>query len=187
MIEPENQNNKKTRSIIIKFVWYNCSWKIFLNKKKFKNTGISITESLTAKRMEMLINPKEQLGFRNVWTLDEKFYCLAEGCAKPQIFRNWLKVACLSYGKSLWHEFLFCVCIFIGTFSSGTIIVNKFSQVSLLICFHIMVHNITAFNILFWFEFYKHFINLSFFFFWGNFTISLILFILHFFTILNVI
>ena len=88
MIEQENQNNKKTRSIIIKFVWYNCSWRTFLNKKKLKNTGISITESLTAKRMEMLINPEEQLGFRNIWTLDGKSYYLAEGCTKPEIFRN---------------------------------------------------------------------------------------------------
>ena len=45
MVEQENQNNKKTRSIIIKLTWYNCSWRIFLNKKKLKNTGISITES----------------------------------------------------------------------------------------------------------------------------------------------
>ena len=66
----------------------------FLNKKKIKNTGISITESLTAKRMEMLNKAKERFGFRNVWTLDAWIFYLAEGSTKPQIFRNWTEVAC---------------------------------------------------------------------------------------------
>ena len=35
----------------------------FLNKKKLKNTGISTTESLTSKCMELLNSTKEQFGF----------------------------------------------------------------------------------------------------------------------------
>ena len=61
---------------------------IFLNKENLKNTGISDTESLTAKCMEMLNKAKESFGFRNVWTLDGQIYSLAEGSAKPPIFRN---------------------------------------------------------------------------------------------------
>ena len=82
------QNKKSPRPIIIKFVRYNCRRRIFLNIKKLKNTGVAITESLTAKRMEMLNKAKERFGFRNVWTLDGRIYYLAEGSTKPQIFRN---------------------------------------------------------------------------------------------------
>ena len=82
------QSIKTPRPVIIKFVRYNCRRRIFLNKKTLKNTGISITESLTAKRMEMLNKAKERFGFRNVWTLDGRIYYLAEGSTKPQIFRN---------------------------------------------------------------------------------------------------
>ena len=35
----------------------------FLNKNKLKHTGISTTESLTSKCMELLNNAKEQFGF----------------------------------------------------------------------------------------------------------------------------
>ena len=81
------QNKRTRRPIITKFVQYNCRRRIFLIKK-IKNTGISITESLTAKRMEMLNKAKEHVGFRNVSALDGRIYYLAEGSTKPQIFRN---------------------------------------------------------------------------------------------------
>ena len=55
------QNKKKPRPVSIKFVRYNCSWRIFLNKKKLNNTGISVTKNLTGKCMEILTNAKERL------------------------------------------------------------------------------------------------------------------------------
>ena len=55
---------------------------------KLKSTGISITESSIAKRMEILNKAKERFRFRNVWTLDGRFDYLAEGSTKPQIFIN---------------------------------------------------------------------------------------------------
>ena len=57
--------------------------------------------------MVLLNNAKEQVGFRNAWKLDGRVYYLVEGSTKLQIFRNRVKVASLSYGKNLWHEFLF--------------------------------------------------------------------------------
>ena len=60
------QNKKTPRPIIIKFARCNCRRRIFLNKKTLKNTGISITESLTVKRMEMLNKAKERFSFSNV-------------------------------------------------------------------------------------------------------------------------
>ena len=42
----------KSSRIIIKFASYNIRNRVFKNKKKLKDTGISKTESLTQKRME---------------------------------------------------------------------------------------------------------------------------------------
>ena len=41
-------------------------------KKLLKETGISVTESLTLKRLEHLKKAREQHGFANAWTLDGK-------------------------------------------------------------------------------------------------------------------
>ena len=134
---------------------------IFLNTNELKNTGISITESLTAKRMEMLHKAKERFGFRNVWTLDGRIYYLAEGSTKPQIFRNWTEVACFELWKKsvAWIPFL-CFYFRCSFFLGELIFVNNFSQVSLLFCFYI---TLLAFNSFLWFDFYKKFINLSYF------------------------
>ena len=45
---------------------------VFRNKNLLKRTGISVTESLTLKRMEHRKKAREQHGFANVWTLDGK-------------------------------------------------------------------------------------------------------------------
>ena len=52
-------------------------------QKKLENTEISVTGSLTGKRMEMLNNAKKFFVSRNVWTLVGKNHDLAEGCIKP--------------------------------------------------------------------------------------------------------
>ena len=49
--KPKSQKNAKPRPIIVKFVRYNTHNRIYKNKKKLKGTGISVTESLTAKRI----------------------------------------------------------------------------------------------------------------------------------------
>ena len=65
-------NPRKKRPIIVKFVRYNDRQKAYSNKKRLKNSGISITESLTAFRMEQLKLAREKYDFRNVWTQDGK-------------------------------------------------------------------------------------------------------------------
>ena len=79
-----------------------------------QNTGISITERLTVKRLEMLNKANERFYFRNASMLDGKIYYLAEGCLKPQIFRNWAKVAGFEIWKKsvAWVVFFFCVSYF---------------------------------------------------------------------------
>ena len=64
--------SKKPRATIIKFVSYNTRKFSFLNKKLLKETQVSITESLTAKRMGILKKAREKHQFRNVWTADAK-------------------------------------------------------------------------------------------------------------------
>ena len=47
---------------------YNTRNRIYRNKKKLKETGISVTESLTAKRINMLEKAREEHTFNNVWS-----------------------------------------------------------------------------------------------------------------------
>ena len=63
---------QKPRAIIVKFTRYKDRHHAFRNKKLLKGTGISVTESLTVKRMEHLKKSRKQDGFANVWTLDGK-------------------------------------------------------------------------------------------------------------------
>ena len=77
------QSKKKPRPIIIKFVRYNCR-QILKLEKSLKKTGASITESFTAKCMEMFNKAKKRFGHRNAWTLDGQIYYLAEVSTKPQ-------------------------------------------------------------------------------------------------------
>ena len=64
--------SNKPRAVTIKFVSYNTRQRIFLNKTFLKGTQVSITESLSAKRMGVLKEARENHQFRNVWTADGK-------------------------------------------------------------------------------------------------------------------
>ena len=70
--KPKSSKNSKPRPIIVKFVRYNSHNRIYRNKKKLKGTGISVTESLTAKRINMLEKAREEHTFNNVWSQDGK-------------------------------------------------------------------------------------------------------------------
>ena len=62
----------KKNPIIVKFARYNIRNLIFTNKKMLKGSGVSITESLTTRRLRVLNQAKEEHGFRSVWTSDGK-------------------------------------------------------------------------------------------------------------------
>ena len=61
------KNGKQSRPIIIKFARYNIRNRVFKNKKKLKDTGISITESLTQKRMQMLTKARNEFLFIKIF------------------------------------------------------------------------------------------------------------------------
>ena len=82
------KNNGKLRPAIIKFVRYNDREKGFSSKKLLKDSGVSITESLTAFRMKKLTNPRETFGFRNVWKVDGRIFYSENDSQHPKIFYN---------------------------------------------------------------------------------------------------
>ena len=70
--KPKPLKNDKPCPIIVKFVRYNTRNRIYRNKEKLKGTGISVTESLTAKRINMLEKAREEHTLNNVWSQDGK-------------------------------------------------------------------------------------------------------------------
>ena len=66
------KKDKKPQPIIVKFVRYNTRHSIFSMKKKLKGNALSITESLTVKRIEQLKKAREEHDFKDVWTQDGK-------------------------------------------------------------------------------------------------------------------
>ena len=65
---------QKPRAIIVKFTRYKGRHHVFRNQKLLKRASISVTESLTLKRMEHLKKVRERHGFANVWTQDGKMF-----------------------------------------------------------------------------------------------------------------
>ena len=57
------KSTKMSRPIIVKFVQYYDRRDILLDKKRLKGKGKSITESLTAFRMQKLKNARDKHGF----------------------------------------------------------------------------------------------------------------------------
>ena len=72
--------------MIGKLVRYNDGRKVFSNKKKIKDSGISITESLTASWMQEVSKACNEHGFKNVWTIDGKILFKENGRNKAKLF-----------------------------------------------------------------------------------------------------
>ena len=60
------------RPIIVKFTRYNVRNRIFKTKKKLKGKTVSITESVTKRRVAELKKAREMYGFKDVWSQDGK-------------------------------------------------------------------------------------------------------------------
>lgn len=70
---------KNKNPIIIKFVRRTVRNKVFANKRKLKSEDpsvkLSITESLTKRRLRLVEEARKFFKFRNVWTLNGNVYC----------------------------------------------------------------------------------------------------------------
>ena len=87
--KPKSSKNAKPRPIIVKFVRYNTHNRIYKNKKKLKGTGISVTESLTAKRINKLEKAREeQHTFNNMWSQDSRIMFFDKDTNKVQTYYN---------------------------------------------------------------------------------------------------
>ena len=80
------KENKKTRPIIVKFARYNKRKQVFVNRKKLKGSGHSVTESLTSLRMKKLNEAREIYGFTNVWSVDGRISYKENAQAKPKVY-----------------------------------------------------------------------------------------------------
>ena len=86
--KPQRSIKAKPRPNIVKFVRYNTKNTIYRNKKFLKGKGISVTESLTAKRIKMLEEARELHGFVNVWLQDGKIMFFDQTINKVNVFYN---------------------------------------------------------------------------------------------------
>ena len=86
--KPKRSIKAKPRPNIVKFVRYNTKNTIYRNKKFLKGKGISVTESLTAKRIKMLEEARELHGFVNVWLQDCKIMFFDQTINKVNVFYN---------------------------------------------------------------------------------------------------
>ena len=82
----KSSKNAKPRPVIVKFVRYNTRNRIYRNKKKVKGTGISVTESLTAKRINMLEKAREEHTFNNVRSQDGRIMFFNEDPKKVKTY-----------------------------------------------------------------------------------------------------
>ncbi|XP_077968559.1 uncharacterized protein LOC144422705 isoform X2 [Styela clava] len=65
--------------IIVKFVRRSTKNMIYSMKRRLKKTGLSITESLTKRRVELLTEARRVLGLKNVWTMNGDIYGFHNG------------------------------------------------------------------------------------------------------------
>ena len=80
------KSDGKARPIIIKFARYNTRNKVFRKKKQLKGSGVSITESLTARRISQLKKAREEHEFKNVWSVDGKIMYLDKNDNKVKVY-----------------------------------------------------------------------------------------------------
>ena len=88
------KNGQKPRPIIVKLRRYNTRKKVFASKRNLKRIGVSITESLTAKRMEQLKMGREEHSFINVWTTDGRILFRRPNENKSNLFYDWKLICC---------------------------------------------------------------------------------------------
>ena len=80
------KDERRPRPIIVKLTRYNTRKKVFASKRELKGTGVSITESLTAKRREQLNKTREEHGFNNMWTTDGRIHFKRPNENKSNLF-----------------------------------------------------------------------------------------------------
>ena len=77
--------NKRHRRIIAKFLRYNTRRKVFVNKRRLRNTRISITKRLAKRKVGFVKKDTNMFGFNNVWTVDGRNRSFGEVAKKVKV------------------------------------------------------------------------------------------------------
>ena len=80
------KEGKRPRPIIVKLTRYNTRKQVFASKRKLKETGVSITENLAARKVEQLNKAREEPDFTNVWSTDGKILFKRPNKNKSNLF-----------------------------------------------------------------------------------------------------
>ena len=70
----KKRTNRKPRPIIARFWDSGLRNHLYFKKKELKNSGISITENQTKKRMILKTEAEAKYGSANVWTREGRIY-----------------------------------------------------------------------------------------------------------------
>ena len=79
----KQSSRTKPRPVFVKFVRYNDRRKVF-SIKKWKLLTIQLLKVYLPLEWGLLANVREELGFRNAWTLDGRIIYINESSQKPK-------------------------------------------------------------------------------------------------------
>ena len=68
----QDENERKIRPIIVKFLSYRVRSTVIKARRNLKGEKVSITEALVKGRRDLLRKAQERMGFRNAWPYDGK-------------------------------------------------------------------------------------------------------------------
>ena len=108
------KDEQRSKPTIVKLTRYNTRKNVFARKKKLKGTGVSTTESLTAKRMRQLNKAREEHSFTNVWTTDCSILFKPPNKIKSNLFYDWKLIWC--FYVNVIHERRSLCCLFKNLF-----------------------------------------------------------------------
>ena len=72
--DSQEENERKIRPIIVKFLSYRVRNKVIKARRNLKGRKISITEALVKGRRDLLRKAQERVGFRNAWSYNGKIF-----------------------------------------------------------------------------------------------------------------
>ena len=78
----------KPGPIIAKFITYHDRDSVYKYKRKLKESGLTIMENLTNRRVDLLNEVREAVGVKNTWTFDGCVYAIYEGKKHNKIERK---------------------------------------------------------------------------------------------------
>ena len=83
-----NRKKEKKCSIIVKFCSYRTRQQFFVNRRKLKNSGISIHEDLTASNFSLLQNVQKNEKIGVAWSMDGRIFGTLKSNGKKHLIKS---------------------------------------------------------------------------------------------------